>query len=43
MQEKHKEKRSNVESINKFKRKIADKDGEMDEKEFEAIFNKDGT
>lgn len=38
--EKHKEKRHNVEQINTLKKRIADrKGGDVDEKEFNKIFN----
>jgi seryl-tRNA(Sec) selenium transferase len=37
--EKHKEKRENVEQINSFKKKITERGGDIDEKEFNKIFN----
>lgn len=38
--EKHQEKRDNVDKIQQFKKKIAEKkDGEVDEREFNRIFN----
>lgn len=40
--EKHKEKRQNIENINKLKKEIRDKGGEADEKEFNKLFNGGG-
>ena len=44
--EKHREKRDNIEQINTFKKKLADrsdsKSGDVDEKEFNKFFNKGG-
>lgn len=37
--EKHKEKRHNVEQINTLKKKITERGGDIDEKEFNQIFN----
>jgi rRNA-processing protein EBP2 len=37
--EKHSEKRRNVEQINSLKRKITERGGDIDEKEFTKIFN----
>lgn len=38
-QEKHKEKRQNMEDISKFKKQIKDK-GDVDDKDIEKLFNK---
>lgn len=37
--EKHQEKRQNVENINTLKKKISERGGDIDEKEFNKIFN----
>jgi hypothetical protein len=37
--ERHKEKRQNVEQINSLKKKISERGGDIEEKEFKKIFN----